>query len=121
MLFEVEKRERFTIVRVNAEKLDTNNSPDLKSQLVVINGQGEKNIVLDLSQCRYCDSSGLRAVLVANRLCEDAIGACIISGLQHEVENIFRISMLHTVLLITNTVEEAEELLKKKETLKTGT
>jgi len=118
MQFEVEKRENYTLVRVRTEKLDTNNSPDLKSQLVVISGQGEKNIVLDFSLCKYCDSSGLRAVLVANRLCEDSIGACIISGLQPDVENIFRISMLHTVLLITKTVEEAEDLLKKKETLK---
>jgi anti-sigma B factor antagonist len=114
MQFDVIKRERFTLVRVNSGKLDTNNAPDLKSQLVVINNQGEKNIILDLSECKYCDSSGLRAVLVANRLCEDAIGACIISGLQPDVENIFRISMLHTVLLITKTVEEAEDLLKRK-------
>jgi anti-sigma B factor antagonist len=117
MQFEVEKRENFTLVRVLTEKLDTNNSTDLKSQLVFISGQGEKNIVLDLSLCKYCDSSGLRAFLVGNRLCEEAIGACIFSGLQPDVENIFRISMLHTVLLITKTVEEAEDLLKKKETL----
>ena len=118
MQFEVEKRENYTLVRVLSEKLDANNSTDLKSQLVFISGQGEKNIVLDLSQCKYCDSSGLRAILVANRLCEEAIGACIISGLQPDVENIFRISMLHTVLLITTSVEEAEDLLKKKEMLK---
>jgi anti-sigma B factor antagonist len=119
MQFEIVKKEKHTLISVLSEKLDTINSPDLKSQLVFINGQGEKNIILDLSQCKYCDSSGLRAVLVANRLCENAIGACIISGLQPDVENIFRISMLHTVLLITKTVDEAEELLKKKETLHT--
>jgi anti-sigma B factor antagonist len=118
MQFEVEKRENYTLVRVLTDKLDANNSTDLKSQLVFISGQGEKNIVLDLSLCKYCDSSGLRAVLVANRLCEEAIGACIISGLQPDVENIFRISMLHTVLLITTTVEDAEDLLKKKEMFK---
>jgi anti-sigma B factor antagonist len=118
MQFEVEKRENYTLVRVLTEKLDTNNSTDLKSQLVFISGQGEKNIVLELSLCKYCDSSGLRAVLVANRLCEEAIGACIITGLQPDVANIFRISMLHTVLLITTTVEEAEYLLKKKEMFK---
>jgi anti-sigma B factor antagonist len=118
MQFEVEKRENYTLVRVLTEKLDTNNSTDLKSQLVFISGQGEKNIILELSLCKYCDSSGLRAVLVANRLCEEAIGACIITGLQPDVENIFRISMLHTVLLITTTVEEAEDLLKKKEMFK---
>ncbi len=117
MSFEIEKKEFYTLVKILSEKLDTNNAPDLKSQLVVISGQGEKNIVLDFISCKYCDSSGLRAVLVANRLCEEAIGACIISGLQPDVESIFRISMLHTVLLITKTVEEAEALLRRKQNL----
>lgn len=114
MGFDVTKRELYTLIKVTSEKLDTNNAPELKSEVVVVNSQGEKNIVLDLTDCKYCDSSGLRAILVTNRLCEDAIGACIISGLQPDVESIFRISMLHTVLLITRNVEEAEELLKKK-------
>ncbi len=117
MSFEIEKKENYTLVKVLSEKLDTNNAPDLKSQLVVISGEGEKNIVLDLTGCKYCDSSGLRAVLVANRLCEEAIGACIVTGLQPDVESIFRISMLHTVLLITKTVDEAEALLKRKQFL----
>jgi len=117
MAFEVQKNGNYTLVKVNSERLDTNNAPDLKSKLVVVNSEGEKNIVLDLSNCNYCDSSGLRAVLVANRLCEDAIGTFILTGLQPDVENLIRISMLHTVLLITKSVNEAEELLEKKENL----
>lgn len=117
MEFEVLKKGNYTLVKVNSDRLDTNNAPDLKSELVVINNGGEKSIVLDLSSCNYCDSSGLRAVLVANRLCEDAIGTFILCGLQPDVENLVKISMLHTVLLITDTVEEAEDLLEKKENL----
>ncbi len=117
MTFEIRNNGKFTLVKVNSDRLDTNNAPDLKSELVVINNDGEKNIVLDLSSCNYCDSSGLRAVLVANRLCEDAIGTFILCGLQPDVENLVNISMLHTVLLITKTVEEADALLEKKETL----
>lgn len=117
MTFEILNKENYTLVAVNAERLDTNNAPDLKSELVVLNNNGIKNIVLDLSKVSYCDSSGLRAVLVGNRLCEDAIGIFILSGLQPDVENLIKISMLHTVLVITRTVEEAEELLKKKKSL----
>jgi anti-anti-sigma factor len=114
MSFGIEKRELYTLIKVHSEKLDTNNAPGLKSELVVINGGGEKNMVLDLSECRYCDSSGLRAVLVANRLCEDSIGALIVTGLQPDVASIFRISMLHTVILIAHSVDEAENLLREK-------
>ena len=114
MSTEIINKEGFTLVRVNAERLDTNTAPGLKSELVVLSNNGAKNIVLDLSQCKYCDSSGLRSVLVGNRLCEDAIGTFILCGLQPDVEHLIKISMLHTVLLITKTADEAEDLLKKK-------
>ncbi len=117
MEFEVQKNEGYTLVKVNSGKLDTNNAPGLKSELLLINNGGEKNIVLDLSSVEYCDSSGLRATLVANRLCEDAIGTFILCGLQPDVETLVKISMLHTVLLITDDVKGAEELLAKKEDL----
>ena len=117
MAFEIRKNGKYTLIKVNADRLDTNNAPDLKSELLIVNTDGEKNIVLDLSDVTYCDSSGLRAVLVANRLCEDAIGTFILCGLQPDVENLIKISMLHTVLLITDTVEEADELLVRKENL----
>ena len=117
MAVEIQKNGNHTLIKVYSERLDTNNAPDLKSKLVVVNNEGEKNIILDLTNCTYCDSSGLRAVLVANRLCEDSIGTFILCGLQPDVENLVNISMLHTVLLITKTVGEAQELLVKKENL----
>lgn len=114
MNFEIIRKEGHSVIKVLNNKLDTNNAPDLKSELVVLGNENEKNIILDVSQCNYIDSSGLSAILVANRLCEDAIGAFILCGLQPEVEHLIRISMLHTVLIITKTVQEAEEILEKK-------
>jgi anti-sigma B factor antagonist len=117
MDFEISKIADYTLIKVLNDRLDSNNAPDLKSELVVISTTGEKNIVLDVSNCEYCDSSGLSAILVANRLCEDAIGTFILTGLQPDVEQIIRISMLHTVLIITRTVDEAANLLLEKEKL----
>jgi anti-anti-sigma factor len=117
MAFKIENKKLYSLVKVEAERLDTHNAPELKSELVVLNNSGVKNIVLDLRMVKYCDSSGLRAVLVGNRLCEDAIGIFILNGLQPEVDNLIKISMLHTVLLITKTVKEAEKLMSKKKDL----
>ncbi|MDX9881693.1 MAG: STAS domain-containing protein [Prolixibacteraceae bacterium] len=114
MDFEIIRQADHTRVKVLSGKLDTNNAPDLKSELVVTTGNGERNIILDVSKCRYCDSSGLSAILVANRLCEDAGGMFILTGLQPDVEQIIRISMLHTVLCITRSPEEAETLMKER-------
>ena len=81
----------------------------------LIDTQGIKNIILDLGNCRYCDSSGLSAILVANRLCKNANGTFVLTGLNEAVERLITISQLDTVLNITNTVEEGADLIKSAE------
>ncbi|MDA3891838.1 MAG: STAS domain-containing protein [Salinivirgaceae bacterium] len=114
MEFKIEKLDTYTQIQVMIDKLDTHIAPSLKSELVLIAGNGEKNIVLDLSNCRYCDSSGLSAILVANRLCKNANGTFVLSGLQTAVERLITISQLDTVLNITATVDEATEIINKE-------
>ncbi len=115
MEFKIEKLDKYTQIEVMIDKLDTHIAPSLKSELVLIAGNGEKNIILDLSNCRYCDSSGLSAILVANRLCKNANGIFVLSGLQTAVERLITISQLDTVLNITNTIEEAATIITKEE------
>lgn len=115
MSFVFDKQEKYTIVKAKVEKLDGNVSPFLKSELVLINSQGEKNIIIDLSETRYCDSSGLSAILVGNRLCKNAKGCFVITGLQDSVKKLITISQLDTILNITPTVSEAVDLLFMQE------
>jgi anti-anti-sigma factor len=111
MNFEIEQRDKVTIVKSKVEKLDALQAPELKSELVLVNKGGAKNIVLDLTDTRYCDSSGLSAVLVANRLCRDSNGSFVLCGLQPTVEKLITISQLDAVLKITPTVNEAVDLV----------
>jgi len=111
MEFKIEKQENHTLIQVLEEKLDTHIAPTLKSELVLVSGNGEKNIILDLSKCRYCDSSGLSAILVANRLCKNANGTFVLTGLNDAVERLITISQLDTVLNITKTIEDGVGLI----------
>ena len=113
MEFNIEKFENHTLIKVLEEKLDTHIAPTLKSELVLVSGNGEKNIILDLGNCRYCDSSGLSAILVANRLCKNASGTFVLTGLNDAVERLITISQLDTVLNISNSLQEAEALIKE--------
>jgi len=112
MEFKIDKFENHTLIKVLEEKLDTHIAPTLKSELVLVSGNGEKNIILDLGNCRYCDSSGLSAILVANRLCKNASGTFVLTGLNDAVERLITISQLDTVLNISNSLQEAEALIK---------
>jgi anti-anti-sigma factor len=115
MEFKIDKFENHTLIKVLEEKLDTHIAPTLKSELVLVSGNGEKNIILDLSNCRYCDSSGLSAILVANRLCKNANGTFVLTGLNDAVERLITISQLDTVLNITDSVDKAAALIKEAE------
>lgn len=111
MDFKIEKRDNHTLIQVLDEKLDTHIAPNLKSELVLVSGNGEKNIILDLSNSRYCDSSGLSAILVANRLCKNAKGKFVLTGLNEAVERLITISQLDTVLNIVESIDEAEKMI----------
>ena len=114
MSFQIEKTDKYTVIRLLAEKLDSNLAPSLKSELVVLNTDGVKSIVIDMTQTRYCDSSGLSAILVANRLCKNSNGLFVLTGLQEPVKKLISISQLDTILNITNTLADAAEMFTVK-------
>ena len=109
--FTINKKEKYTLLTIHAEKLDSRVAPSLKSELVLINAGGEKNLILDLNECRYCDSSGLSAILIGNRLCKNVKGTFVLTGLQDSVSKLISISQLDSVLQITPTLDEAVQLL----------
>lgn len=109
--FDVERSERYSLIRLHAEKLDTMVAPALKSELVVLNADGVRNLIIDLGETRYCDSSGLSAILVANRLCKNANGVLVVTNLQDPVKKLISISQLDSILKITNDLPAAIDLL----------
>lgn len=114
MSFKIQKKDKFTLVKTNVEKLDTTVAPSLKTELVLLNSDGVQNMIIDLGATRYCDSSGLSAILVANRLCKNAGGTLVITGLQEPVKNLISISQLDSILNIADSLEDSIELLKEK-------
>ncbi len=107
MKYTVDKQEKYTLLQLNETKLDATVSPQLKSEFVTLNAEGNKNIIADLSQVKYIDSSGLSAILIGNRLCQDADGSFFLTGVTDHVMKLIKISQLDTVLDLLPTVEEA--------------
>lgn len=115
MSFRTEKHDNYSIIVFSTDKLDSIVAPDLKSELVLINKSGEKNIIMDLSSVVYCDSSGLSAILTGYRVCQQDNGVFIICGLQTAVEKLMTISQLTTIIDITTTLPEALDLFYEKQ------
>ena len=115
MSFRTEKHENYSLILFSTDKLDSIVAPDLKSELVLINKSGEKNIILDLSSVKYCDSSGLSAILTGHRICQQSNGIYIICGLQSAVEKLMAISQLTTIIDMTTTLPKALDLFYEKQ------
>ena len=118
MHYSLDKNEKYALVKLHEQKLNTLISAELKSELLIINSQGYNNIILDLSDTQYCDSSGLSAVLVGNRVCRNASGSFILTGLSDAIQKLITISQLDQVLTITPTLDQAVTMIVVDETEK---
>ena len=106
MKYSVDKQEKYTLLRLNEEKLDSSIAPQLKSEMVTLHAEGVRNIILDLSEVKYTDSSGLSALLVGNRILQEDNGIFILARLSEHTMKLIKISQLDSVLNILPTVEE---------------
>jgi anti-sigma B factor antagonist len=107
MKYTIDKQEKYTLVRLHEEKLDSTAAPQLKSEMVTLHAEGVRNIILDLSEVKYTDSSGLSAVLVGNRILHEDGGIFVLTSLSDHTAKLIKISQLDSVLNILPTVEEA--------------
>lgn len=110
MKYNLDKQEKYTVINVHEEKLDAVAAPDLKSEFVNLNADGVKNIIVNLEKVKYVDSSGLSALLIANRLCKDSGGVFVLSSAGEHVMKLIYISQLDRIINITKTLEEGIDL-----------
>ncbi len=115
MKFTVDKHEKYVLIKLNENKLNSLISPQLKSELILSNSEGQRNIVLDLSNVKYSDSSGLSSLLVGHRICKNADGSFILTGINDNIARLISISQLENILNIVGTVDEAIDLIFMEE------
>lgn len=115
MNYEIKKIDDITIFKLNEKRLDTNISGLVKGEFtMLLKVEGVNKLVLDLSEVESCDSSGLSAILVANRILNTNGGTMRIASPSEKVYSLIRITQLDRVLPVCETVDEAFTELKKE-------
>ena len=108
MKYEVDKQERYTVMSLKDTNVNSLVAPDLKSEFVVLSNEGINNLIVDLTEVEYIDSSGLSAILTANRVFKSNGGSMVVTGLQHPaVKKLIEISRLDTVISVVPTLAES--------------
>ena len=107
MKYSIDKKENYAVLELQEENLNSLVAPNLKSELVILSNEGIANLILDLSKVKYVDSSGLSAILTANRLWK-SLGSFVLTGIVHDpVRKLIEISRLDSVLTIIHTLSES--------------
>lgn len=115
MKYTVDKQERYTIFQLDETTLNSVLAPQLKSEFVLLSNEGVNNLILNLSNVEFVDSSGLSAILTGDRLWKH-IGSFILTGIEHpSVRKLIEISRLETILTIVPTVAESIDYIFMEE------
>lgn len=107
MNFEVQKNGTATIFKLKERQLNASISAELKGEFLILCRPKLRTLVIDLSDVESCDSSGLSALLIAERRMRDNEGVVKLVGLRKKVLNLIRISQLDRVFQIHPSVSEA--------------
>lgn len=106
MNYQIENKSKYSVVTMLSDSLDAHTTPELKSELVILSGKAVKSMIIDLSNCHTCDTSGLSAIMIAHRLCKD--GVLVLVGACRSVESMLSIQRFDPPLLLCATIEEGE-------------
>ena len=108
MNYQTNKIGETLIFKLNEKRLDTNISGLLKGEFTLAFKEGNfNNLIIDLSEVESCDSSGLSAILVANRLISSNNGQIRIASPKEKVMNLIKVTQLDRVLTVSDSVEKA--------------
>jgi anti-sigma B factor antagonist len=107
MKLETKKSATATVLKVRERKLDANVASELKGEFLLLCKPQLKELILDLTDVEFCDSSGLSALLIADRKMREHDGVVKLAGVQKKVLNLIKISHLDRAFLIYDTVAKA--------------
>lgn len=108
MKFEVSKNGNATILTLKERKLDSSVSPELKAEfLLLCKPKVTERLIVDMAKVDSCDSSGLSALLIADRTMREHGGEVRLVHVHKKVMSILKISQLDRVFQIYDTLQTA--------------
>ncbi|MBE0645127.1 MAG: STAS domain-containing protein [Bacteroidetes bacterium] len=111
MKFTVDKENGLAIFHLHESRLDSTNSAEAKSEFLILCQSSIEVLILDFSEVTFCDSSGLSAILLAERQLRERDGGLIVVDSSGKVRSLFEIAKLTDIIPLVATLEEARDLI----------
>jgi len=97
----------YYVLNIQEERIDAHNSGELKAYLLQMIEEGGRQIIVQLGHVRFIDSSGLGALLSANKNILAKSGKFALTNIQQQVMSMFELTRLNRVFDIYADINEA--------------
>ncbi len=105
MQFDIQKNGTSAVIKLKERKLDSAVAPELKGEFLLLCTPKVSTLTIDLADVEFCDSSGLSALLIADRKMKEHGGSVRLVHVHKKVASILKISMLDRVFDIREKLQ----------------
>ncbi|MBP7214768.1 MAG: STAS domain-containing protein [Candidatus Kapabacteria bacterium] len=113
MKLTIENDDDIVIMNIKDANVGADIAPDLKSKVLIEAQPNIRALIFNLENVETMDSSGLGALLLANRQLRNySIPVCIVKA-QQFVKNLFAMTKIDSLFLFFDSEEQAIEYIKK--------
>lgn len=108
MKFDIKEKDGAAVFVVKERKIDQTVSAELKAEfLVLCKTKSVMKMIVDLKTVEFCDSSGLSALLIADRTMRARGGSVHLVQVHKKILDLLKLSQLDRLFFINKTVAEA--------------
>ncbi len=105
MRYEIINHGQCTVLQINEERFDARLAPDFRHVLTELTQQIDTHLVLDLTQVRFMDSSGLGAVMAGYKMLRGKKLSVV--NPQQAVKELLKLTRLDQLIRCYDSIESA--------------
>ena len=100
-------KEPVAVIALYGELIDRNQAQELMELVTRLSEEGQNKIVLELSELKYMNSTGLNVLINILTRTRKNGGDLVIAGISAKVHELLLVTKLNSVFTVTDTTEEA--------------
>lgn len=115
MSINVREQAAVAVIEIKGRFLGSVDGPELKEHFDALKQEGKTNVVIDLGQTDFMDSSGVGALISGHTTMRREGGDVRLANLEKRIKNLFAMTrLLGPVFASYESVEEAAESFEKQ-------
>ncbi|MBM3163699.1 MAG: STAS domain-containing protein [Chlorobi bacterium] len=109
----VSSRKELTILKLEEEVFDFRHSACFRQEIEgLLQQENSRNLIIDFSQVKAIDSSGISSMLIAHQLSNQCQGLAIFVSLCQQIKDLLKLTNLDKQLYIFSSINEVMTLIE---------